>query len=180
MRYVCIFVKGLHIKSSEAQQLDKLNSQMLKQKSVLDSWRILPYPLWEDHNVGLPEYCTSHDISKIWTHNTPGRKKRSGWWRRWPNSSQCALPGFQAVPGHAEGSTHLCAPPPPTPASPFSHSDLAYPSDERGQHICAQLIQRGSLHICQWHTAVFTKELLLFCMSPLITFQISSPAVLDI
>ena len=87
---------------------------------------------------------------------TPGRKKRIGWWRRWPNSSQCALPGFQAVPGHAEGSTHLCAPPPPpTPASPFSHSDLAYPSDERGQHICAQIIHRGSLHIYQWHTTVF-------------------------
>ena len=90
---------------------------------------------------------------------TPGRKKRIGWRRRWPNSSQCALPGFQAVLGHAEGSTHLCAPPPPpTPTSPFSHSDPAYPSDERGQHICAQLIHRGSLHICRWHTADFPKE----------------------
>ena len=164
MRYVRILVKGLHIKSSEAQQLGDF--QMIKQRGVLDGWRIFPYPLWEDHNVCLPEHCTSHDNSKIRTSihgNTPGRRKRSGWRRRWPNSSQCALPGFQAVLGHAEGSTHLCAPPPPpTPTSPFSHSDPAYPSDERGQHICAQLIHRDSLHICQWHTAVFPKALPLF------------------
>ena len=33
MRYVCIFVKGLQIKSSEAQQLG--DSQMLNQKAYL-------------------------------------------------------------------------------------------------------------------------------------------------
>ena len=115
---------------------------MLKQKNVLDSWRILPYPLWKDHNVGLPEYCTSHDISKIWTHNTPGRKKRSGWGGGGPTLPNVLFRVSRRCRATPRGQ-HICA-------HHHHHRHQHHPLATRTLHTRrrTERVSEGSTHLC--------------------------------